>query len=305
MRKVIYHHGKILLSGEYLILDGAWGLALPTQKGQQLDYHILENEQGKLFWKSYDESNALWVEAVFEIPNIRPIFSTNPVAINFLEKLLKSTQALSSYFLRDKQGIGITTHLEFSPFWGLGSSATLICNLSKIAHISPYELLWNVAKGSGYDIACVLEEKPILYKVENQTPHIIPSFFSPPFKDKLFFLYLEKKKNTKEAISFYEKKKIYLKEQIIQEISIISKALLSVKSLDDFERLLELHEEILSKTLKMPTLKQKLFSQYKGLIKSLGGWGGDFALISYREGMKSYFLEKGYSILIPFKEMIL
>jgi hypothetical protein len=36
MQKTFYSNGKLLITGEYLILDGAKGLALPTKMGQNL-----------------------------------------------------------------------------------------------------------------------------------------------------------------------------------------------------------------------------------------------------------------------------
>ena len=44
-----YSNGKLLLSGEYLILDGATGIALPTTFGQEMCVKKLDRE-GVLFW---------------------------------------------------------------------------------------------------------------------------------------------------------------------------------------------------------------------------------------------------------------
>ena len=43
--------------------------------------------------------------------------------------------------------------MNFDKNWGLGSSSTLINNISSWAKINPYDLLWSISKGSGYDIA--------------------------------------------------------------------------------------------------------------------------------------------------------
>ncbi len=43
--------------------------------------------------------------------------------------------------------------MNFDKNWGLGSSSTLINNISSWAKINPYDLLWSIGKGSGYDIA--------------------------------------------------------------------------------------------------------------------------------------------------------
>ena len=36
MKKSFFSHGKLLLTGEYLVLDGSKALAIPTQKGQEI-----------------------------------------------------------------------------------------------------------------------------------------------------------------------------------------------------------------------------------------------------------------------------
>ena len=40
--KTYYGHGKLLISGEYYLMDGAWGLALPTQFGQRMEVEELD-----------------------------------------------------------------------------------------------------------------------------------------------------------------------------------------------------------------------------------------------------------------------
>ncbi|WP_238783804.1 hypothetical protein [Blattabacterium cuenoti] len=72
----------------------------------------------------------------------------------------------------------------------------------------------------------------------------------------------------------------------------------------EFEDLLIQHEMIIAKTLNIPTVKEIYFPDYLGVVKSLGTWGGDFVLVSYREGMKKYFSKKGYHTLLSFDEMI-
>jgi len=48
------------LTGEYLVLDGAQALALPTKHGQGL---IIEERKEKgLKWESYDEYGKCWFQ---------------------------------------------------------------------------------------------------------------------------------------------------------------------------------------------------------------------------------------------------
>jgi len=71
-----------------------------------------------------------------------------------------------------------------------------------------------------------------------------------------------------------------------------------------FEQLLERHEALLSKILKTPTVKSQLFPDYPGAIKSLGGWGGDFMLVTGDSSAKGYFQDKGYRTVIGYSEMV-
>ena len=48
--KTFRSHGKLLLTSEYVVLDGAKALALPTKFGQSLS--ILPNNKGNISWQS-------------------------------------------------------------------------------------------------------------------------------------------------------------------------------------------------------------------------------------------------------------
>ena len=63
--KRLYSHGKLLLTGEYVVLDGAQSLAIPTSYGQSLTVKPID--ESKLIWKSLDENNNLWFEDIFTI----------------------------------------------------------------------------------------------------------------------------------------------------------------------------------------------------------------------------------------------
>ena len=61
----------------------------------------------------------------------------------------------------------------------------------------------------------------------------------------------------------------------------------------------------MSNILEMQTVKESLFSDFPGTIKSLGAWGGDFVMAILDENPKDYFASKGYNTVIPYDEMIL
>ena len=74
--------------------------------------------------------------------------------------------------------------------------------------MSPFELLFNTSQGSGYDIACSQSTGPIVYEKETSGPRWSVTQFEPPFIDNLYFLYLGRKKDTQEAITYFRDRKI-------------------------------------------------------------------------------------------------
>ena len=50
-------------------------------------------------------------------------------------------------------------------------------------------------------------------------------------------------------------------------------------------------------------MKKLKFKDFKGEIKSLGAWGGDFILAS-GDDSPSYFKSKGYKTIIKFDDMV-
>ncbi|WP_185883009.1 GYDIA family GHMP kinase [Blattabacterium cuenoti] len=306
--KHFFHsHGKLLLTGEYLILYGALGLALPTIQGQSLsifEKNIPSSSNSILHWISFDKINHIWFEGIFQLPYLDIFYNTEKnIAVRLKNLLLKSKKIRKNFLVNSLE---ITAHskLEFPLDWGLGSSSTLINNISKWAKINPYMLIGPPFTGSGYDLACVSNFKPIFYKIVNKKPYIKPIEFNPPFKDKLFFLYLNKKQNTSESIRLFSSKS-FIHKNSINLISSITLKITLCKTLKEFEDLLLKHEMIISRILNIPTIKEIYFPDYLGLVKSLGAWGGDFVLISSRKGMKKYFSQKGFHTIISFEEMII
>ena len=85
----------------------------------------------------------------------------------------------------------------------------------------------------------------------------------------------------------------------------MSLEVIDCKSLNEFELLMDTHEKCISELIQQKTIKELLFKDYKGAIKSLGAWGGDFILATGNEIQMDYFRKKGYATSIPFDEMIL
>ena len=302
MEREFYSNGKLLITGEYAVLDGAKAWAIPTKYGQSLI--VIETESKKIEWTSLDEKDKVWFEAIYDLKSMTGISSTNSEISTTLLEILIEAQKLNSHFLTDGMGYGIETKLTFPKDWGLGSSSTLINNIAQWANINPYQLLENTFGGSGYDIACAQHNAPILYQLAKGNPRVEKVNFNPDFKDKLFFIYLNKKQNSRDAIKKYYGEIIDRKE-LSKTINQITSRMITTTSLDDFESLMTWHENVISDALKTPTIKTKFFSDYPRAIKSLGAWGGDFILATGDENSMAYFKQKGYSTIIPYSEMIL
>lgn len=92
---------------------------------------------------------------------------------------------------------------------------------------------------------------------------------------------------------------------MIQNITLLSKKIVRSNSIENFEELINEHENLISNHLKIKKIKNLYFHDYKeGVIKSLGAWGGDFILITAKNNPKQYFSKKGFNIIFPFKEII-
>ena len=298
-------NGKLLLTGEYFVLDGATALAIPTQLGQRMQ--VKESSGSEIIWKSYDHLGQIWFEGKFDLMGFDIIQSSDPEIAERLRSVLRAACNLNSEFCSHWKKYRVETYLEFDRNWGLGSSSTLIYCIAMWADVNPYHLLFNSLGGSGYDIACADAEGPILYQLGEDELNIKHVDFMPAFSSKLFFVHLGAKSDTREAINDYYAKKPHLNGSL-HEISDLSKRIADTGSFDDFEKLLALHEEIVSKVLKEPTIKSSRFPDFWGTVKSLGAWGGDFALVTSdrpADVTRSYFQDKGYSEVFPYTKLVL
>lgn len=302
-----YGHGKLLLTSEYYILDGALSLALPTRVGQRLNVRYRSSYDPHLYWKSLDHNKNPWFEGKFEFWHFNCVDRAPNENARFVEKLLKQARVQNTHFLRDEVDVLVETILEFPLHWGLGSSSTLIYNLAQWAYVSPFELLFKTMGGSGYDVACAQATGPLLYQKLSTGPTFSPLHFDPPFKDQLYFVYLGKKQNTAEALDFYRGRGAK-QDSRIQRLSEITKEISQTKELASFAHLLYTHEQIVAEGLGLTPIKSERFSDYWGEIKSLGAWGGDFVLVTSERGPQEtnqYFQDKGLDVFIPYSELIM
>ncbi|WP_394750291.1 GYDIA family GHMP kinase [Spongiimicrobium salis] len=301
MTSEFYSNGKLLLTGEYLVLDGALSLALPTRYGQSM--HIEAIAAPQLKWTSIDHRGEIWYEANLDVHPRVTSGTQNEISLR-LEHILRGAQHLNPKFLRGAQGYAVKMQLDFPRDWGLGSSSTLINNIAQWAGVDAHELLWNTFSGSGYDISCAQHNFPIYYQLQDKIPQVTAVAFNPPFKDELHFIHLNKKQNSRDGIAHFKKRDFDLKP-VLKRISEITRAMATCSEMRIFEKLILEHETLLSSILGVPSVKENRFYDYPGAIKSLGAWGGDFILATGHATQMAYFSEKGYATIIPYEQMIL
>lgn len=300
MTQTFYSNGKLLLTGEYLVMDGAAAIAIPTKYGQSL--RVKPSEKQGIQWKSYDHQGKVWFE--FDFPSIQANewYANNPIAQK-LANMLRTALELNPKFLAKIEGVEVKTSLDFPRDWGLGTSSTLINNIAQWADVDAFELLNRSFGGSGYDIAAAQNDCPILYRLENGKPKVEQLRLDWNFTNSLFFIHLNKKQDSKEGIALYRALN-NMEERDVQLMQFLNENLLNATTLTTFENELSKHESTISGLIGIAPIKEQLFPDYDGMIKSLGAWGGDFVLVTGTAEQMEYFKKKGYTTIIPFAEMI-
>ncbi|MEO1435756.1 MAG: GYDIA family GHMP kinase [Bacteroidota bacterium] len=294
-------NGKLLITGEYFVLDGALAFALPCTFGQRFEATPIEERV--IRWKSFLHDGKVWIDTSFSLPFGDDSNDSTPEETRLLQ-LFRAIEQLNSTFFTDG-GFEVETHLEFPRNWGLGSSSTLVYCLARWSKVDPYKLLRLTFKGSGYDIACAHARDPIVYHREGQGGLSHPVDFAPEFADQLFFVHLNQKQDSREGIKLY-RETIKLAGHLIDEVTQLTHRAYESKTLSEFMTVLDEHEELVSQNLGLRRVQERLFSDFSGVLKSLGAWGGDFVLAASEqtsETIRSYFEERGYSTVFGYQEM--
>ena len=296
--------GKLLLTAEYLVLDGATALAVPTRPGQQLTA-LADQEQPNILWTALDEEQNAWFEATLEAGTYRPLESSDFRLAQRLEKLLQRCRHYNFDFLPTDTGYRVTTELDFPRDWGLGTSSTLVHCLARWAEIDPFKLQFDVFGGSGYDVACASATTPLLYQLRRKTPNFVALPWQPEFHRQLYFVYQERKQNSREAIQRY--RELELGTRYVAEVNELTNYFLRARTLTEFQQAMQEHENLIGKILQLDPVQWRFFSDFPGQLKSLGAWGGDFLLVADERPepvVREYFRSRGYSIFLKWGELL-
>lgn len=292
-----YGHGKLLLTGEYAVLDGAKALSIPTKFGQSLEVTSIDDEKANITWESFTVDNGKWLS--YDSSSLQQTEENK-----MLEKIIAVIKELNPDAFGN-QSFQFKTQLEFNRKWGLGSSSTLLYCLSEWANVDPFVLLEKTFGGSGYDLANAGEDRAIFYTKKDNKASWESFDLKLPMQDNLFFIYLGKKKNSREAIAHYRESKST--DAFIQRVSDLGTAFSEAKDLKTIQGVILEHETLLSERLKTPTLNKSIFADLNGAAKSLGGWGGDFVLIATewnKEELTKYIKTKEMETIFSYEEMV-
>lgn len=314
-----YSRGKLLLTAEYLILQGAEGLALPLTRGQKLEHFgigetIKQPEAGSVTTPEGKELewitivNGLeWFRARYYGPGYLIVSSSNDAGAEFIRNVLCKAREISGISISGT----IVSRVEFNMEWGLGSSSSLISNVAYLFDIDPFKLHFEVSRGSGYDIACARSDSPLIYRLDTHPGSVpIPVYsnvdFNPPFHEMVFFAWTGRKKDSASSVDDFLSAKSITKQDL-EQISDISREILHVTDILDFERLLGEHDAVLSGILGELPVIETLFRGFPGYVKSLGAWGGDFVMITWKRDVDELFSilkQRGIDVVFHYSELI-
>ena len=139
MDQTYYSNGKLLLTAEYGVLDGALALAIPTKYGQYLSVENSPNDF--LTWVSLDEKEEVWFKATFNPKDFEIIDASEKSIAKTLQGILFEASRSNPQFSISAKNKKVNTKLTFPRNWGLGTSSTLINNVAQWTMVNPYQLL--------------------------------------------------------------------------------------------------------------------------------------------------------------------
>ncbi len=285
MTQKFFAHGKLLLSAEYSVLNGAKAIAVPTIAGQSLEVGPGKTSS---HWQAKDHEGKVWLDF-----NIEEAYNADEKAVRDILYDLAGDKLLNNFQFK--------TELEFPREWGLGSSSTFISLIARWAGIDVWPAFFQHLKGSGYDVAVAETGENLQYQLnEKREPSwefvSLPSFF----QDTLLIYLGQKQNSAKEVVRFNQ---LNIHPQQIERISNLSEDLLYLDDKRSLQDWMNMHEALTSELIHKSPLKILRFPTLEGSIKSLGAWGGDFAWYCGPLEAK-FFHELGYSQVFKFYDLV-
>ena len=89
----------------------------------------------------------------------------------------------------------------------------------------------------------------------------------------------------------------------IEEINALTLAFINASTLESIESVIREHEQLIGAHLGLLTVSEQLFKGYDGAVKSLGGWGGDFVLVTRYSKNQQWLNENGFKHTLPLRTL--
>jgi mevalonate kinase len=274
--------GKLLLSGEYWVLHGAESLSVPTLKGQSLEF---QNSEGVLHWTARDNHGHVWLDTEAR---------RDPHLITLLDAAL-----VLGGTVPDKGSV--TTRLEFDRSWGWGSSSTLTDLIAQWTGVDAMALHFATSKGSGFDVASARADGPIMYrKTGDASAEWQPVASSHWPIAHLGLVYLGAKQDSQLEVA--KVRRTPLRSEL-DTMSQLSHALAAGRSVEEWSAVADELEARTAEWIGAPRVQER-FPHAPATLKSLGAWGGDFALaICPNPDDLAYFSQKGF-LTLPWSDCV-
>jgi len=298
-------NGKLIITAEYLVMKGALALAVPVRFGQQMAVEPLENLQGRVEWTAF-VNDTRWFSAKINVQKWTCESTNDEEAAIRLLNWLRTAAEMNPNRLNPDAGYRVTTHADFSPSWGLGSSSSLVAMISEWTGVDPFDLLFRTASGSGCDVAASMSDGPILYRMIQAEPKVEPVDYFPPFHGQIWFVYLGAKQFTHVEIRSFHND-VFVNSSQIELMDVLTRNMLHCNDMGQCLRTMKEHDQLVGSLLKRKPLQEERFAGFNGGIKQLGAWGGDFAMaVSEMDAVevKKYFREQGLQVVFSFSEIV-
>jgi mevalonate kinase len=268
--------GKLLLCGEYWVLHGATALAVPTVLGQGLEF-TESNEP--LHWTAYDRTGTAWLDVpAFQDPHVGALLRA---ALDLGGRVPPSGHAV--------------THLEFDRNWGWGSSSSLTDLMAQWTGVDPMQLHFATSSGSGFDVACARARTAIAYHKTGQKTAAWSAVSAAHWPvDHFALVYLGAKQDSQLEV---QRTRPNPSEAELEAMSAVSRSLAAASEVGTWIDGIREAEARTSRWIGQPKIQDR-FPNVGATLKSLGAWGGDFALaVAEDPGELAYFTEHGYLCL--------
>lgn len=164
--------GKVVLSGEYAVLDGAPAIAMAVTRRARVIVEARDSEVFRVTSPGFselpgefavDENSLSWLPGSATFSLVEAVWNAAAPRFNGAREITLDSRAFLSAMSRDKTGLGSSAALVVA----LCAAVRASTDVSSVAHRAHVE--WQGGVGSGIDIACSLNGGLLEYRREGSS----------------------------------------------------------------------------------------------------------------------------------------